>query len=208
MLIITFASPQLLALLLLRHALYLTNGDGEDDAYTFFSVDRQKKNFPFNTIMLVYWLLLTFMYVNSFYCCELPGFFFPATSWHGPSAYYNVEDNDRCVLKSWFNASHLRNSSYLLVFVLPIFLKNLNLLLFGLFYFLTGSCISCSDWSCIYAASSTRSEPSVYSCSRACSYSSSRATPIMMLLYGVQRGIIHINFNLYVFDCISPFSFP
>ncbi|KAG6584464.1 E3 ubiquitin-protein ligase MARCHF2, partial [Cucurbita argyrosperma subsp. sororia] len=28
----------LLALLLLRHALYLTNGDGEDDAYTFFSL--------------------------------------------------------------------------------------------------------------------------------------------------------------------------
>lgn len=40
MLIITVASWQLLALLLLRHALYLTNGDGEDDAYTFFSVSK------------------------------------------------------------------------------------------------------------------------------------------------------------------------
>ncbi|KAK8618166.1 hypothetical protein V6N13_116035 [Hibiscus sabdariffa] len=28
----------LMALLLLRHALYLTNGDGDDDAYTFFSL--------------------------------------------------------------------------------------------------------------------------------------------------------------------------
>ena len=55
MLIITVASLQLLALLLLRHALYLTNGDGEDDAYTFFSVSETSNFFPpFNSIIFVY----------------------------------------------------------------------------------------------------------------------------------------------------------
>lgn len=62
MLIITVALPQLLALLLLRHALYLTNGDGEDDAYTFFSVSKTLIFFPLQYyFMFVYWLLLTFM---------------------------------------------------------------------------------------------------------------------------------------------------
>lgn len=39
-LIYSVVSWQLMALLLLRHALSLTNADGEDDASTFFSVSK------------------------------------------------------------------------------------------------------------------------------------------------------------------------
>jgi hypothetical protein len=38
--IYSLVSWQLMALLLLRHALSLTNADGEDDASTFFSVSK------------------------------------------------------------------------------------------------------------------------------------------------------------------------
>jgi len=210
MLIITVASLQLLALLLLRHALYLTNGDGEDDAYTFFSVSETSNFFSPLQFYYICVLIIVHFYVHwQLLLLRAVGFLLPCyiMAW-AISILQRRRQRQVCAKELVYYASHLQNFSNLLVFVLQNVPENLKLLLFDPLLFLTGSCSACSNWSCIYAAGSTRSEPPVYHCSRACSDASSRATPITMFLYGVLTGIININFNLNLFYRIPPFFPP
>lgn len=88
-----------MALLLLRHALTIGNGDDDDDdASTFFSVSRMwslcaLEGYVFPCGCNLKQLLI----LDSFFYCGLLVFFSHATLWPGLSVFYNVEGKDRLV---------------------------------------------------------------------------------------------------------------
>ena len=90
-----------MALLLLRHALSIGNGDDDDDASTFFSVSRMCFQYGLETmcaLKMIYSLLLhslTLSIMDSFSCYGLLVFFSHATLWPGLSVYCSVEGKDR-----------------------------------------------------------------------------------------------------------------
>lgn len=103
---------QLMALLLLRHALSVTDGDSsDDDPSNFFSVSDSSLLFiivlmPMSTVVLI--SNVTGSQPNkptifcSFSCFELLDFFYLAISWLGQSVFCNGGDKDKSVSMTKF----------------------------------------------------------------------------------------------------------
>jgi hypothetical protein len=86
-----------MALLLLRHALSISDNEGnDDDASTMFSVS--VVGFIFTWMLAIQIVLCADPILCSFFCCELLGFCCRATSWHGYSVFCIAGDKDRYLI--------------------------------------------------------------------------------------------------------------
>lgn len=88
-----------MALLLLRHALSISDNEGnDDDASTMFSVSLVFSLYlPLSIIVVALAPCVDFNFC-SYFCCELLGFYCLAISWHGSSVFCIAGDNNRYAL--------------------------------------------------------------------------------------------------------------